>query len=263
MNRVHYGWNLILAVAVVVALAPAVQADDDVPYTEEFFTDSCKLAHRGSNDYFLRLKPGCWLLLEGEEEDDEGEIEVVTVLIEVLPGSRKVDGVRCAIVRESEWINDELVEVSWNYFAICKKHGDVFYFGEEVDIYEDGEVVSHDGAWLAGVDGAKAGVIMPGFPLIGTRYYQEIAPGVAQDRAEHLDNDATIDTLAGTFEHCLYTVETTPINPEEESFKAYAPGIGLVLDSVITLVDYGCGGDDDSDDDDSDDSGDSHERRRR
>ncbi len=264
MKKIKLIWTLLAVMAFSGIAVPVVQADDEeecdfeLPFTTEFFQDECKLRPRGKNDYFLRLKPGCWLLLEGEEEGDDEELVTLTVLIEVLPGKKVVDGVKCAIVRETEWEDDELVEISWNYFAICKHCKDVFYFGERVNDYEDGEIVGHGGEWLAGVDGAQAGVIMPGCPLIGSRYYQEVAPGIAEDRAEHLDNETTIETDYGTFENCLYTVETTPLDPEEESFKAYARGVGLILDDVITLVDYGCGGydDDDSSDDDSSDDDD-------
>jgi len=152
-----------------------------------------------------------------------------------------------------------LVEISWNYFAICKKCKAIYYFGEDVDDYEDGEVVGHSGAWLAGENGNRAGLIMPGCPLIGSRYFQEVAPGIAQDRAEHLDNTAEVETPAGTFLNSLVVAETSPLDPGELSLKAYARGIGLIHDDVIRLVDYGCAGaddkseDDDSDDDDSDD----------
>ena len=71
-----------------------------------------------------------------------------------------------------------------NYFAICKETNSVIYFGEDVDNIENAVVVNHDGSWLAGVKGARAGLIMPGMPLLGARYYQEVAPGVALDRAE-------------------------------------------------------------------------------
>jgi hypothetical protein len=89
------------------------------------------------------------------------------------------------VVEEREWQDDELVEVSRNFFARCKETGDVFYFGEEVDLYEDGEIVGHGGAWLAGRDGALPGIIMPGRFLLGSRYYQEVAPDIALDRGEN------------------------------------------------------------------------------
>jgi hypothetical protein len=138
-----------------------------------------------------------------------------------------------------EWVDEELVEVSWNYFAICGEHRGLFYFGEDVNIFTDGGVV-HDGAWLAGQNGNRPGLIMPGQPLNGARYYQEIAPGIALDRAEHLSNTETVETPAGTFENCLTVVETTELEPGAESFKAYARGIGLVQDGPVKLVRYGC-----------------------
>jgi hypothetical protein len=232
---------LLTFLLVFGGMVAVLQAEEDLAYTETFHLENCKLLPRGVNDYFIPLRPWSYILLEGEEEDDEGESELITVCIQVLPHKKVVDGVRCAVILEREWVDEELVEISWNYFAICRKHKGVFYFGEDVDIYEDGEVVSHDGAWLAGVDGAKPGMIMPGLPLIGSRYYQEIAPDIALDRAEHIDNTATIETEAGTFENCLLAAETTPLEPDELSLKAYAPGIGLVLDDAVRLIDYGHG----------------------
>jgi hypothetical protein len=109
-----------------------------------------------------------------------------------------------------------------------------------VDIYEDGDVVSHDGAWLAGQNGNRAGLIMPGRALNGSRYFQEIAPGIALDRAEHVSDTATVVTPAGTFSNCLQVVETSPLEPGHQSHKSYARGIGLIQDGDVLLVDYGC-----------------------
>jgi hypothetical protein len=128
--------------------------------------------------------------------------------------------------------------VSRNYFARCRETNDVFYFGEAVDIYEDGEIVSHDGAWLAGRKGARPGLIMPGRFLLGSRYFQEIAPDVALDRAENTEMGLELDLPAGTFEDCVKIVETSPLEPGHESIKHYCPGVGLAIDSGIELVDF-------------------------
>lgn len=55
----------------------------------------------------------------------------------------------------------ELTEISRNFFATCNRDNSVVYFGEEVNIYEDGEVVAHEGEWRAGDDDARPGIIMP------------------------------------------------------------------------------------------------------
>jgi hypothetical protein len=103
----------------------------------------------------------------------------------------------------------------------------------------DGQVVSHSGEWLAGENGASAGLIMPGEPKVGAKYYQEIAPGMAMDRAEVISVDETFETPAGTFSNCLKTQEGTALNLTEREFKTYAPGIGLIQDENLRLTEYG------------------------
>jgi hypothetical protein len=119
---------------------------------------------------------------------------------------------------------------------MCKPTSIAIYFGEDVDMYEDGKVVSHEGAWLAGQNGSKAGMIMPGKVEVGLKYYQEIAPGVAEDRAEIVSVNDTLDTPAGTFNHVLKTEETNPLKQWEKEFKFYAPRIGMIQDEALKLV---------------------------
>jgi len=208
----------------------SVFAQDEREFTTDFRIEECTFSSVGRNPFFI-LEPGYQLTLEGES--DEGP---VVVQITVLDETKKVDNIVTRVVKEMEWEDGELIEVSQNYFAICNETNSVFYFGEDVDIYDEGEIVSHDGAWLAGQDGAEAGILMPGTILLGSRYYQEIAPGVAMDRAEIMVMDATVETLAGTFSNCLETLETTPLEPSAEDSKFYAPGIGLIVDAELSLA---------------------------
>jgi hypothetical protein len=147
------------------------------------------------------------------------------------------------VVEERESVDDELVEVSRNFFAMCAKTNDVFYFGEAVDIFNPDGTVSHEGSWRAGEpdgDGlAKPGMIMPGTFLLGSRYFQEQADGIAMDRAEHVGMGLEITTPAGTFAKCVKVVETTPLEPGAETVKVYCPGVGLVMDNAVTLVEFG------------------------
>jgi hypothetical protein len=158
----------------------------------------------------------------------------------VLANTELVDGVDTRVVEEREFKNGVLAEVSRNFFAICSATNSVVYFGEDVDIYaKDGvTIISHEGAWRAGIDGAQAGIIMPGTFLLGSRYFQEIAPGVAMDRACNTKMNLTMVTSAGTFSGCVKVQETTPLEPGAVSMKVYCPGIGLVKDSSLRLVDW-------------------------
>ena len=223
--------TIVVAVALVSALAspPAARARK-ATFTDSFQIERCTFATRGRNPYFV-LIPGHRLELEGREGRT-----VVHVTITVLGDTLTVDGVETRVVEERETEDGELVEVSRNYFAFCEETGSVFYFGEDVDIYEDGVIVSHDGAWRAGVAGARPGVIMPGINLVGARYFQEVAPDVALDRAETLSVTETVTVPAGTFENVLRTKETTPLE-KGKSFKLYAPDVGMIRDGDLELVD--------------------------
>ncbi|MBL8765690.1 MAG: hypothetical protein JNM07_15745, partial [Phycisphaerae bacterium] len=125
-----------------------------------FGVNKADLAATGAGAYFV-LRPGRTMTYVG------GDTELV---VTVLDRTRVLDGVTTRIVEERETKAGTLVEVSRNYFAIEPKSGDVYYFGEDVDIYKDGKVVGHDGAWLAGKDGARFGLFIPGGPRLGDAF---------------------------------------------------------------------------------------------
>lgn len=258
---------LVFSVAMVMILGAGgsgialAECDNDSEFTRNFRLQDCRgFRTYGANPYFL-LIPGYQRVLEGVEDDD-GELVDVKAVVSVL---RKIERIRIPgfgkvltrIVEEREWIDGELVEVSRNFFAICKKTNSVFYFGEDVDIYEDGEIIAHTGAWRAGENGAMPGIIMPGTFLLGSKYYQEYAPGVAEDRGENVEMGMEVETAAGIFENCVMVVDTNPLDDacarEDGDEKIYAPGVGLIMDEELELVDYGFNiydFDEDEDDDD-------------
>ena len=133
------------------------------------------------------------------------------------------------------------MEVSRNYFAIYPPTGDIYYFGEAVDLYRGGKIVNHEGSWLSGINGAHFGMLLPGKPVLGARYYQELAPKVAMDRAMVFSLSETLTTPAGKFTNCLKTEETTPLEPGTKEYKLYARDVGLVQDGDLKLVRFGKG----------------------
>jgi hypothetical protein len=184
------------------------------------------LATEGESAYFV-LKPGFQATFRGG-----GGRLVITVLDKI----ETVGGVATRVVEEREWKGAELVEVSRNYFALDPKTGDVYYFGEDVDAYKKGKVANHDGSWRHGTSGATFGLLMPGTPVVGMKFYQEQAKGVALDRAEIVSVTDTLTTPAGAFERCVKTRETTPLEKFAREYKVYAPGVGLVQDGDMVLV---------------------------
>jgi hypothetical protein len=215
------------------ALAAAAQAPSQKGWADTFAVDKKDFAPTGSNTYF-RLEPGYRLVLEGREG-----LRHVTLVITVLDETRLVDGVVTRVVEERESKGSKLAEVSRNFYAFNTADRGVYYFGEEVDIYKNGKVVAHEGAWESGTNGAHFGLMMPGRPALKARYYQEIAPGIAMDRAEIVSLTEALKTPAGEFKDCLKVAESNPLEGGAKESKMYAPGVGLIKDSSLLLVEYG------------------------
>lgn len=207
--------------------------EEEIEYTSSFRTEDCTFSDTGSNPYFI-LEPNYRQVLVANESDAGAELTIT-----VLNETRDVNGTETRVVEERETENGELVEISRNFFAICDETNSVFYFGEEVDDYENGAIVSHGGAWLAGEGDNRAGLIMPGTVLLGAKYYQEIAPNIAVDRAEIIETDGELIVPAGSFDDVLVVAESNPLEPGVEELKYYAPWVGLLQDEDLKLVEYG------------------------
>lgn len=211
----------LAGLVLVAAVAPADDKEKDnslAGWTADFSREKPDLVATGRNPYFI-LEPGYVLVLE------KGDARLT---VTVKNETRKIDGVECRVVEERETEGGRVVEVSNNYFAISRRNNSVYYFGEDAG-----------GAWLSGKKEARFGLMMPGLPLVGARYYQEIAPGTAMDRAEIVSVGAAVDTPAGRFQNCLRVEETSPLEPGNKEYKCYAPGIGLVQDGPLKLVRHG------------------------
>jgi len=220
---------MVFSAVLLIVAACSGATDFGSSYQKDFAISSCKLVTTGRSTYFI-LEPGFQLVLEGGDTKLE---------ITVLDDTKTIAGVDTRVVEEREWKEGKLYEVSRNYFAMCEQTKDVFYFGEDVDFYRDGKIVKHEGSWLAGKNGNKPGLMMPGTPKVGMKYYQEIAPGVAMDRAEIVSLDETCKTPAGTFPRCLKVKEGSAIEIFAKEYKYHAPEIGLVRDEDLQLIRYG------------------------
>lgn len=165
------------------------------------------------------LVPGTvFTFSEGEE----------TIVVTVLAEKKTILGVTCTVVHDQSSDEDGILEDTLDYYA-QGLDGTVWYFGEETAEYEGGEVVSTEGSWEAGVDGARPGVIIPGDLVVGQQYRQEYYACHAEDMAEIVDVDVEVTVPFGSFTQCLLTRDTNPLEPEVEENKTYCPEVGLVL----------------------------------
>ena len=229
LHRTAWATALLGALAVLPGWAKEPPAATAAAWQDDFGLATCKLNSSGRNPYFV-LEPGHQLVLEGG---------AVRMQITVLDQTKVINGVTTRIVEEREWEKGQLLEVSRNYYAICEQSGDVLHFGEDVEVYKNGQLQTSEGTWLAGSNGNRPGLVLPGNPRPGQRYYQEIAPGVTLNRGEVLSLNETCKTPAGTFSRCMKIRGTSGMDSKKLEYKFYAPEIGLVRDAKLRLVQHG------------------------
>jgi hypothetical protein len=174
---------------------------------------------------YLPLKPGTTYVYLGSEDGEEQRN-----VVEVTRDTKVILGVRTTVVRDTVTTRrGELVERTLDWYA-QDKAGNVWYLGEDSKDYENGQVVSTEGSWQAGVKGAKAGIIMQAHPRPGDTYRQECAPTVALDTAQvlRLGASVTVPFEPASSDNALVTKEWNPLSPGEIEQKYYTPCIGFV-----------------------------------
>lgn len=227
-----------LAVLVVGATLLAACADGGDGERPASTLDPADFQARVDNPFFPLISDGT-LVYEGEEADAEtGETVEIRIESTVLSETDDVAGVEVTVVEVKDFEDGELVESTLDYYA-QHKDGTVYYLGEVVDEYDEGEVVGHGGQWLAGEGDNQPGIFMPAEPQVGDEFEQERARGVAEDRSKVVAVDQTVSTPAGTFSGCIKTEDFDPLGDVTE-FKFYCPDVGLVReeppDGFVDLV---------------------------
>ncbi len=146
----------------------------------------------------------------------------------VTYNTRVIDRVTCVEVHDSVYTNEVLTEDTLDWFA-QDKEGNVWYFGENTAEFEDGLFSTIEGSFMAGVNHDKPGIIMKAHPEEGDFYRQEFSLNNAEDFAETINLNSSVKVPDGTFDNCLKSLETTPLEPDAREDKFYAPGVGNVL----------------------------------
>ena len=204
----------------------------EVDFDATNFTNSTLL----TNKYVL-YQTGTTYVFEGETADGHERNE-----IKRIEASKVVMGINVAVISDKVWLDGILEEDTRDWFA-QDDSGNVWYMGEDVDNYNpDGTTIrDHAGSWEAGVNGAKAGIIMLVDPKPGNSYPQEFAAGIAEDEAKIEALGLTIKVPFNTYSNCLKTKEWTDLEKGSIDFKYYAPGIGLIMEKkrneISVLVD--------------------------
>lgn len=208
-----------IAVAALLAVG-AARADDQAPQQPS----ASDFSSRVDNPWFP-LRPGTRYVYTGVK-DGAPSRDVVTV----LHATKTIEGVACVVVSDRLYLRGDLEERTTDWYS-QDSHGNVWYFGENTaELDAKGHVTSTEGTWMAGVNGGKAGIFMPGHPHVGQTGQQEYLKGHAEDHFQVIGLFRTVAPAGRA--NTLLTKEWTPLEPGVIDHKMYVRGIGTVLEQT-------------------------------
>jgi hypothetical protein len=177
---------------------------------------------------YFRLTPGTTFLYRGETEGVPTR-DVMTVTSD----TKVILGVTTTVVHDQAYEDGVLAEDTFDWYA-QDKAGNVWYFGEDTkELDENGNVISTEGSWEAGVHGAEPGIVMEATPKKGDKYQQEFAADVAEDMAQVIGFVDSFCVSYGCFDNVLVTKEWTPLEKGVVENKYYAKGIGFIFGVIV------------------------------
>ena len=180
--------------------------------------------------------PGTRLTYEGQTGTGGGIPH--RVIFTVTDFTKEVDGVRTRVVYDVDESDGEVVEAELAFFA-QDDAGNVWSLGEYPEEYEDGTFIGAPDVWIAGLEGASAGIHMPADAeelVRGPEYLQGEAPAIDfLDCARVAKEDGTVQVPAGDFHDVLTTHERSPLESTSAiQIKEHAEGVGIVRISART-----------------------------
>jgi hypothetical protein len=174
------------------------------------------------------LIPGTTFTYRGSKDGERAQN-----VFQVTRQTKTILGVTATVVHDTLTINDEKSEETDDWYA-QDKDGNVWYLGEATKEFDEtGKVISTEGSWEAGVDGAVAGIYMPADPQVGQSFAQEFYAGHAEDHFVVLLRTVAVKVAYGSFRGALLTAEWTPLEPNALGEKFYAKGVGQVKEQSV------------------------------
>ncbi len=180
------------------------------------------------NNRWFPLRPGNKLVSRGSEDGNQLRDRFF-----VTYKKKVIDGVTCRVIHDRVFENGVLHERTTDWYAQTKQ-GTVWYFGERTALLNrQGDVVSREGSFRSGRDGAEAGIFMPAHPRVGQSFKQEDYPGHAEDRFKILRLNASISVPVIGSQSAMLTRETTRLEPGVLDHKYYIRDIGNVREVTV------------------------------
>ena len=232
--RFHWGTSALVVVMSCVglglssggAMAQKSKATEDTleAFDQNNFDRSANVEHK-----WFPLQPGMQWVYNGFSQEDKKRVPV-RVVQTVTDLTKVINGVRSIVVWDVDYSDGKLHESEIVFFA-QDKDGNVWQLGELRETYDEKEFVGGR-AWLAGIDGSRAGIMMKADPRPGTPSYSEgYAPSPYNwtDRGKVEQTGQKTCVPAGCYTDVLVIAESSKVEgPDAQQLKYYAPGVGYI-----------------------------------
>jgi hypothetical protein len=171
------------------------------------------------------MRPGEQFTWQGHAIDD-GERVSRAVVFTVTDLTKLIDGVRTVVTWDRDYTDGHLEEGELSFFA-QDNEGAVWLLGEYPEEYDAGKIVKTP-AWIAGIHGARAGVLMQADPSPGTpSYAQGWGPEVNWTDRARVDQIAQQNCVpVDCYDDVLVIDEFNRDEPGAHQLKYYARGVG-------------------------------------
>jgi hypothetical protein len=202
------------------AIAQATDRDFD----RRNFSDPTRVDNR-----WHPLIPGTQFVYEGESDRGQGR-RPHRVIFTVTDLTKVIDGVTTVVLWDRDVNDGRLLEEELAFMAQDDDRN-VWNMGEYPEEREDGRVAGAPDTWIAGLKGARGGIMMRGDPRVGTpSYLQGWAPAIEfSDRARVQQAGLRDCVPLRCFTNVLVTDETNPLEPTDgHQRKFYAAGVGNI-----------------------------------
>ena len=220
---------LFATFAGLASIAQAVSLGSAEQYNPQYKPSDFTIA---INNPYFSIPVGTTMIYEAKTKEGLERIEIM------VPGwTRTVDSVQTLVFWDRVYRDDVLIEDTRDYLAQHTQTGELWYFGEDVDNYENGKFVDHHGAWIAGVNGAKAGIWMLANPQVGDEFRNEYYKGEAEDITKIVAINQTVTVPSGTYDNCVKTLDWSPLF-EHTANKYFCKGLaGTALEVELPSSD--------------------------
>jgi hypothetical protein len=233
MLRLSVTLALVLTAALFVAACGSgpTQTAKTPTFTKGYFNAKNFVDPRVGSNKWLPLKPGTQWVRDGTTLVGNRKVphKVLSTVTDVI---RVINGVKTVAVFDHSVDSGQIVQQSLDYFA-QDKSGNIWAFGAATEQYETGRFVTVDEAWAAGVDGAKAGILMPADPTSSTPPWAIARPPKEDGDAAAFQRMQKRECVPfGCFDNVL-VIEEGKQSALNNEYKYYALGVGQIRNEPL------------------------------